>query len=293
MSLLVEQLHPLVLNVGLAVQNADWNWKNVSSPFMRLYYVTEGTAQVVLPEGIELLTPGNLYFIPAFTKHSYVCDTHFSHYYIHIYEEPGQGEGLLDEWELPMSIPAGELDLLLVRRLCTINPHMSLPKSDPATYDNNPTLMHNLLVNKQRMFCDKVESRGIVLQLLSHFLKRAVPRVNSHDPRIEAAISHIRKHICEPLDIDMLAAQACLSKDHFIRLFKQEMGETPLQYIQLCKMEKAQLLLVTDNMPVKSVAYALAFEDYSYFNRLFKKITGITPKDYRTMHFSSLAGTTL
>ena len=58
-------------------------------------------------------------------------------------------------------------------------------------------------------------------------------------------------------------------------------------------MEKAQLLLVTDNMPVKSVAYALAFEDYSYFNRLFKKITGITPKDYRTMHFSSLAGTTL
>ena len=42
---LVDKLHPLVLNVGLAVHNADWNWKNVNSPFTRLYYITEGTAQ--------------------------------------------------------------------------------------------------------------------------------------------------------------------------------------------------------------------------------------------------------
>ena len=57
MELLVEQLHPLVLNVGLAIHNADWNWKNVSSPFMRIYYVTEGTAQVVLNTITVLLIP--------------------------------------------------------------------------------------------------------------------------------------------------------------------------------------------------------------------------------------------
>ena len=49
MNLQVEQMHPLVLNVGLAVHNADWNWKNVNSPFTRLYYVTEGSAQIELP----------------------------------------------------------------------------------------------------------------------------------------------------------------------------------------------------------------------------------------------------
>ena len=42
---LVDKLHPLVLNVGLAVHNADWNWKNVNSPFTRLYYITEGASQ--------------------------------------------------------------------------------------------------------------------------------------------------------------------------------------------------------------------------------------------------------
>ena len=41
----IDQLHLLILNVGLAIHNADWNWKNVSSPFTRLYYIMEGTAQ--------------------------------------------------------------------------------------------------------------------------------------------------------------------------------------------------------------------------------------------------------
>ena len=40
----IDKLHLLILNVGLAIHNADWNWKNINSPFTRLYYVTEGTA---------------------------------------------------------------------------------------------------------------------------------------------------------------------------------------------------------------------------------------------------------
>ena len=86
MALLVDKLHPLVLNVGLAVHNADWNWKNVNSPFTRLYYITEGTAQIQLSGGIQILKPNYLYFIPAFTIHSYICNSYFCHYYLHIYD---------------------------------------------------------------------------------------------------------------------------------------------------------------------------------------------------------------
>ena len=70
---LVDKLHPLVLNVGLAVHNADWNWKNVNSPFTRLYYITEGTAQIQLSGSVQILKPNYLYFIPAFTIHSYIA----------------------------------------------------------------------------------------------------------------------------------------------------------------------------------------------------------------------------
>lgn len=284
MNLQVEQMHPLVLNVGLAVHNADWNWKNVNSPFTRLYYVTEGSAQIELPDGIYTLSPKHMYFIPAFTIHTNICKSNFVHYYLHIYEDHYPDNDWLDHWKFPVEIEATDLDLALFKRLCEINPHMTLQKSDPTTYDNNPTLMQNLIKNRQRAFCDKVESRGIVFQLLSRFFKQGQSKIEMEDNRIAKTVLYIRKHLNEAIELEKLAEISCLSKDHFIRLFKKELGTTPLQYINQKKIEKAQLLLITEELAVKEIAFQLAFEDYSYFNRLFKKITGVTPQEYRRLY---------
>lgn len=284
MNLQVEQMHPLVLNVGLAVHNADWNWKNVNSPFTRLYYVTEGSAQIELPDGIYTLSPKHMYFIPAFTIHTNICKSNFVHYYLHIYEDHYSDNDWLDHWKFPVEIEATDLDLALFKRLCEINPHMTLQKSDPTTYDNNPTLMQNLIKNRQRAFCDKVESRGIVFQLLSRFFKQGQSKIEMEDNRIAKTVLYIRKHLNEAIELEKLAEISCLSKDHFIRLFKKELGTTPLQYIYQKKIEKAQLLLITEELAVKEIAFQLAFDDYSYFNRLFKKTTGVTPQEYRRLY---------
>lgn len=284
MNLQVEQMHPLVLNVGLAVHNADWNWKNVNSPFTRLYYVTEGSAQIELPDGIYTLSPKHMYFIPAFTIHTNICKSNFVHYYLHIYEDHYSDNDWLDHWKFPVKIEATDLDLALFKRLCEINPHMTLQKSDPTTYDNNPTLMQNLIKNRQRAFCDKVESRGIVFQLLSRFFKQGQSKIEMEDNRIAKTVLYIRKHLNEAIELEKLAEISCLSKGHFIRLFKKELGTTPLQYINQKKIEKAQLLLITEELAVKEIAFQLAFDDYSYFNRLFKKTTGVTPQEYRRLY---------
>lgn len=284
MNLQVEQMHQLVLNIGLAVHNADWNWENVNSPFTRLYYVTEGSAQIELPDGIYTLSPKHMYFIPAFTIHTNICKSHFVHYYLHIYEDHYSDNDWLDHWKFPVEIEATDLDLALFKRLCEINPHMTLQKSDPTTYDNNPTLMQNLIKNRQRAFCDKVESRGIVFQLLSRFFKQGQSKIEMEDNRIAKTILYIRKHLNEAIELEKLAEISCLSKDHFIRLFKKELGTTPLQYINQKKIEKAQLLLSTEELAVKEIAFQLAFDDYSYFNRLFKKTTGVTPQEYRRLY---------
>ena len=277
----IDQLHLLILNVGLAIHNADWNWRNVNSPFTRLYYVTEGAARILLPTGIQELKPDHLYLVPSFTTHSYLCDTHFAHYYLHIYEDHQSESSILEDFSFPTEIPAGDLELPLIKRLCGINPTMQLPQSDPTSYDNNPTLIKNIIKNKQRTFCDKVESRGIVYQLMARFLIDAQPKAEINDDRIQKVLSYIRKNIYKTIDIDSLAAISCLSKDHFIRLFRKEVNNTPLQYINQKKIEKAQLILITDSMPIKNISYLLAYEDHSYFNRLFKKLTGVTPQQYR------------
>lgn len=106
--------------------------------------------------------------------------------------------------------------------------------------------------------------------LISRFLKDAQPKDSSSDNRIINVVNFIRKNIDKNIDIDTLAGLSCLSKDHFIRLFKSEMKTTPLQYIVKKKIEKAQLLLITKDLAIKEIAYTLGYDNYSYFIKLFK-----------------------
>ena len=93
-----------------------------------------------------------------------------------------------------------------------------------------------------------------------------------------------RKNINENIKIEQLADICSLSKDHFIHIFKKEVGIPPLRYINQKKIEKAQLLLVTTYIPLKEISYALSIDDHSYFTRLFKKNVGVSPIIYRNIH---------
>ena len=283
--MLPEKLNIYTLWCGYAVHDGDWNWKDVRSPFARLYYVTEGEAQVMLnttsvPQTLTL-TAGHLYFIPPFTTHSDICTGHFEHFYIHIYENPDEGSCTLEQYDFPFELPASPLDRGLFERLCRTNPFLSLPASNPSAYDNHATLVSNIRANLSRPLADKVESRGILYVLLSAFFRQATPRVTGGDDRIQHSLSYIRHHLGDKLSIDELAREACLSKDHFIRLFRQETGETPAQCVIMRRMEMAEMLLVTTDMPVKAIADRLGFSDPSYFCRTFRRVIGITPQQYR------------
>ena len=277
----IDAFHPFVLNVGLARHNADWNWKNVSSPFARLYYVVEGTAKIILSNRIIMLRKGYMYFIPAFTLHSYECDSEFFHYYAHIYEDPQNKYLFLEDWALPEEIKAGGSEEVLFQKLYELNPMMKLNASDPSTYDNSSTLASNLLRNKQRPLFNRMMSRGIVYYLLSPFFKTATLRSSVTDDRISTAMTYIRNHVSDELCIEKVAESLCVSKNYFIRIFKKETGTTPANFIIRRKIEKAQLLLITSDVPVKQISLLVGFEDFSYFSRVFKKIAGITPNEYR------------
>jgi AraC-like DNA-binding protein len=277
----ITHLNLMVLNVGLAYHNADWNWDLVNSPFARIYYVTEGQAQLLLPNLTLQLRPNHMYIIPPFTTHSYKCNNIFTHYYLHIYEDDPRSSGILEEWSFPSEIQAGDFELRLFERLCVLNPGMALPHSNPVSYDNNPTLIRNIVKNRQGTISAQIESKGIIFQLFSRFLHEAKSANNQKDKRIYDSLSYIKRHIYQEIPLDELAQRANITKDYYIRLFKSETGSTPQQYISQKKIEQAQLFLATGNTPIKSIAYQLGFEDHSYFNRLFRKRTGYTPMQYR------------
>lgn len=275
----IDQMHFLVLHIGKACCRANWNYKDIRSPFTRIYYVTRGHAQLALPGRVQDLRPGCLYIVPAFTLHSCICREVFCHYYIHIYNE--SDHDILEDWELPAEIRAQGAVLSRIRRLCALCPGMELTQTDPLYYDNRPSLNRHILMNKQRQLSARVESRGLIYLLLADFLREARPKQYVADERITRVLAYIRAHLSAKPDLAALAAVSCLSKDHLIRLFKREMNATPLSYINQKRVERAQLRLLTESTPVKEIAYQLGFEDQTYFNRLFKKITGLTPMSYR------------
>jgi len=276
----IDNLQLILLNVGYSKHNGDWNWKGISSPFARIYYVHEGNAQIFLPQVTQSLTPGRLYMIPPFTLHSYKCDSFFSHFYIHVYEKPSTVENILEDFNFPLELEASSLDNLLIERLLEINPGRELKQYDPHTYDNPPTLIRNIAEDAQQAEYAALETKGILSQLLSRFFRYATPKNAVNDIRISKALNYIRKHIDQNIKINELAEICHLSDDHFIRLFSKEMNCTPIRYINQKKIEKAQLMLLIGRSSIKDIAYGLSFENISYFNRLFKQITHHTPTQY-------------
>lgn len=80
-----------MLHVGFSRHHAYWNWQGVSSPFTRLFLVTEGEAKIHLPSEVVTLRPGHAYMVPAYVPHSYECHGDFALYYLHVYEVQERG----------------------------------------------------------------------------------------------------------------------------------------------------------------------------------------------------------
>ena len=281
MQIPIESLNLQMLNVGLAHQNGDWNWQGVSSPFTRIYYVKEGEAMVHLTNRSVRLTPGHLYILPAYTMHSYECKGVFVHYYLHVYEGFKSEMNIMERYDFPMEVKATADDERLFERMCQQHPQAKLPDSDPESYDNTTQFTDYVYRYRDMQLWQKMELRGAILMLFSRFMREAVPHVWTTDDRLKRVLDYIHSHIAENIDIDELANEACITKPYLIRIFKREMGTSPLKYINAKKVERAQLLLYTSDMTVKEVAYTLGFSDHSYFIRMFRKTSGITPQDYR------------
>ena len=73
----------------------------------------------------------------------------------------------------------------------------------------------------------------------------------------------------------------CISADYLNTLVKKQFGKTPSQMIQERSILEAKRLLLHSKMSCKEVAYALEFNDYSYFVKFFKKEIGISPTKFR------------
>lgn len=99
--------------------------------------------------------------------------------------------------------------------------------------------------------------------------------------RIRPVVKYVENHYMEPLSTRDMAEILGLSESHFMKFFKNTMGETFIDYLNDYRLTMASRLLLSSGDSVLMVAEECGYETLSYFNRLFKKRFGVTPREYR------------
>ena len=94
---------------------------------------------------------------------------------------------------------------------------------------------------------------------------------------VERVIQYIQSHLGEQITLEKLSGVAFVSKSYLTKQFKQETGQTVIEYVNRARIDKAKMLLITTSKSVEEVAYAVGFESPKYFFRVFKSLTGQTP----------------
>lgn len=101
---------------------------------------------------------------------------------------------------------------------------------------------------------------------------------------LQSAFSYIHTHISETIEINEIAQKCFITQSHFCRIFKEFTGETPINYINKLKINKAITLLTSTNLSITQIANSIGFDDNSYFCRCFKKHTGLSASAYLNKH---------
>ena len=276
-----------LLNVDHVQLGSTWNYKNVISPYYRMYYIHAGEGMISSGRHTYLLEPGYLYLIPSFTLCDLSCTSALDQYFIHFLEDPGEGLSLFHYDRAIRKIRAEESDISSIRRFLEINPNRKINRSDnPKVYEKNVYYQEYEELNHQQPYKLFLETQGILLQLISKFVDARDPQQSETEipSRIIGLLGFIQLNLHQPLTVKTIAGMVNLHPDHLSRLFLKLTGLRPLTYIHHKRIERAQYLIVATNNSFSQIATITGFSSVPHFSKVFVDITSLTPGKYREQH---------
>ena len=145
---------------------------------------------------------------------------------------------------------------------------------------------------KQAFFSGKVvtpKEHDSAIKLLSIFAQHLamlsnqvfIQRENAEPPVIAKARAYIHEHQTEELSLGQVAKAANMSSYYFCKMFKKIVGINFTDYVARVRIEKSKNLLLNPNLRVSEIAFEVGFQSLTHFNRVFKKILGQSPTEYR------------
>lgn len=271
----------IVLNLGHAQTVHKWTNEDISSPFVRIFYVKKGKAVLHLNDCDIHISAGHIYLLPSYTPHAYECEPEFEFYYLFVYQRKVEMGSLFDIYDFPYEVVSNTATQLLFENYCNLYPQLALPSRDAEAFLNHQAYRDYAQAFMQMEWHERMQLHGLAEIIFSYFVKHATRKQIVDDERIAKLIDYINLNVAKNISIEELADKACLTKSYLIRVFRNNLGITPLQYVIQKKIQYAQTMLLDSDMTVLEIAKAVGIPDVSYFIRLFKKNLGFTPQEYR------------
>ena len=122
-------------------------------------------------------------------------------------------------------------------------------------------------------------------QLMALHSSHVYGEKKKYGDRVQKLVDHIQEHYASLITEDSLAEIVNLSTRYMHRIFKNETGVSPIQYLNSYRIHCAKKLLLEDNLPINAVALASGFTTHNYFCAVFRKYSnGLSPLEYRKQH---------
>lgn len=243
--------------------------REVGLPECIIQYVHQGRGWAEIKQKHYTLHAGSVLIIPPQTAHAYGCDPDhpWKNYWTHF-------RGRQSTHYLKL---------------------LSITRDKPVLHLQPDHELSILFENLRTLYLEGHSMKHLVRgsTLLTQILSRLYTLQQTSETRhptplnaIETTIQFMQENLNRPISLEALANIACLSRSHYHSLFKQEIGNSPIDYFNQLKIKSACHQLQSTQKSLDIIASEYGFSNAFYFSRIFKKVMGMPPSHYRKQPLS-------
>lgn len=237
----------------------NWDHQYSLDPYWRLYLPMSGRFDLLFDAGEYKVVPGFMTLVPADVPFNYRAVLPCTHYWLHFYSDELKKHYPL---RYPLQIAAK-------------------PEEEAKRF---AWFVNKEIVDKTASSITScIQVHNALLELLAPFLEMLnTERYQSRqDEKFEAVLSEIENELPDEVDLARLARIAGLGRAAFSSSFRARFGMGPYEYIILRRISMAKMALIHTTLSIKEIAANVGYENCNYFYRVFRRLTSMTPQEYR------------
>lgn len=256
----VKEILSLLLSVNYTYnKNEEFNYSNEPRPCHNFAFMLEGEGIINSNGNTIHLKKGDILFIPKNTTYSAV-------------------------WKATPTVNFHSLHFdFLPKNDPLFNVNIAVQKLDNVEFDKNYYILQEITKLQFKKPNDNFILISNFYQLLGNLFKDT--KINENAPlnkTISPAVAYIEQNYTEQFSVKQLADLCFLSQSRFYYLFKKHIGQTPIEYkLNISVRRSAQDLIYRIQTPISQIAEQHGFSSIVYYERVFKKVMGISPSCYR------------